>query len=178
MISSPELMQTLRRNLAFAAATALATACVSEPTPDEQGPMVSARRILALDFSAPKTAARVDRLTELPAAMQDELLRPEAWRSEERVLRDEVQRATAVPGQLRAGATAELGRRPTAFGRMLPDLHKWEQDLADDLDLSMRLLGTSRHPMGEISDREHRTDPNDDRPELTFWQRLRRRLRF
>jgi len=140
--------------------------------------MVSARRILALDFSAPKTAANVDRLTGLPASLQDELLRPQAWRSEGRVLRDEGKRAAAVPAQLRAGAAFELGRRPTAAGRMLPDLHKWEQDLADDLDLSMRLLGTSRHPMGEISDREHRTDPNDDRPELTFWQRLRRRLRF
>ena len=172
------MMTTLRSILASATAAALAAACVSEPTPDEQGPMVSARRILALDFSGRKTTANVDRLTGLPATLQDELLRPEAWRSEERVLRDEVQRATAVPGQLRAGATAELGRRPTAFGRMLPDLHKWEQDLADDLDLSMRLLGTSRHPMGEISDREHRTDPADDRPELTFWQRLRRRLRF
>ena len=172
-------MQILRRNLAYAAAAAaLATSCVSEPNPDEQGPMVSARRVLALDFGAPKTAARVDRLTGLPETLQDELLRPEAWHNDERVLHDELQRVTAVPGRLRAGATAELGRRPTAADRMLPDLHKWEQDLADDLDLSMRLLGTSQHPMGEISDREHRTDPNDDRPELTFWQRLRRRLRF
>ena len=110
-------MTTPRRILASATAAALAAACVSEPTPDEQGPMVSARRILALDFSAPKTAANVDRLTGLPASLQDELLRPQAWRSEGRVLRDEGKRAAAVPAArrrgLRAGPQAD-SRRPNA----------------------------------------------------------------
>jgi hypothetical protein len=38
------------------------------------------------------------------------------------------------------------------------------------------LLGFAHAPLPEISDRRHRTDPNDSRPEATWLQRLRRRL--
>ena len=79
---------------------------------------------------------------------------------------------------IRAGVTAAATRHPTELDRWLLDVKAFERDAAEDLALSMRLLGTSLHPLSETSDREHRTDPTDDRPELTFWQRLRRRLRL
>jgi hypothetical protein len=48
--------------------------------------------------------------------------------------------------------------------------------LAADLANLPAMLGLERRAMGEHDDREHRTDPNDNRPEKSFGERLARRL--
>jgi hypothetical protein len=156
----------------------LLAGCVGSPPANDRGVRISAQRLLALDFGSKVTGARIDRLTTLPAAFGDELQRPTIWSDGNRPLRDELRRATNLPGQLRAGARFELLRAPRRLDLLLPDLHDFEQDVADDLDQGLRLFGTGLHPLGEISDREHRVDHRDERPELTLLQRLRRRLRL
>jgi hypothetical protein len=49
---------------------------------------------------------------------------------------------------------------------------RWAENLAN----LPAMLGLERRPIGEIDDREHRTDPHDDRPEMSFGERLLRRL--
>ncbi|MGC6489515.1 MAG: hypothetical protein ACON4Z_17855 [Planctomycetota bacterium] len=154
----------------------LLSACVAPPAPDSEGALPSAQRLLAAEFGAQATAERVDRLAAAPGALLDSLRWPTAWSRERQPLRRELGRAEALPARLQAGALAELRRHPARPGWWRAQVLDWEQDLADDLDLSMRLLATSPRPLNEISDREHRVDPQDTRPELTFWERLRRRL--
>jgi len=152
------------------------TACVAPPAPGRRDAVASAQRLLAKEFGAQTTSERLDRIAAAPGALLGSARWPTAWSEDRRPLQRELERATALRADLVAGAAHEAGRRPSRAGLWRGLVTDWEQDLADDLELSMRLLATSPRPLGEISDREHRTAPTDDRPELTFWQRLRRRL--
>ena len=155
----------------------LAASCVHAPSRDQAGPLASAQRLLAREFGAGVTSSRLARLSELPGTMTDELTRVSRWQHGGRDWTSELRRPSGVATGLRDAAGAELSRAPS-LERAWPNLRALEQDMANDLDLVTKLIGTSLHPLGEISDREHRTDPNDQRPEQTFWQRLRRRLRL
>ena len=156
----------------------LAAGCVSEPRANEKGVRISAQRLLALDFGSKTTGRRLDRLESLPAAFAKDLQRPVAWRQSGQTVRDELRRVSTLPDKLRAGAGYELLRAPKRLDLLLPSVQEFEQSVADGLDQGLRLLGTSLHPLGEISDREPRTDHEAERPELTLLQRLRRRLRL
>ena len=177
MTSLHAMIRPLRLLLAAALLSFTAAGCIHAPDPAARGPLSSARRLLAREFSPTVTAARVETLGEVPGALSRELTRPAKWRLESASASETLRRAGGVAKQLAGGAAHELARRPT-LDQAIPDLRAFEQDMADDLALSMKLLGTSLHPLAETSDRRHRTDPSDDRPEATFWQRLRRRLRL
>jgi hypothetical protein len=152
--------------------------CVAPEEPGRIPTMPTARRLLAAEFGAQATAERLDRITAAPRALVDSVRWPTAWSRGRRPLQSELNRAATLPRTLAAGASAELQRRPRRTGWWTGAVLDWEQDLANDLDLTMRLLATSPRPLGEIRDRTHRVDPADDGPEPTFWERLRRRLRL
>ena len=163
---------------ALAVALLLLAGCVSEPQPGATAALVSAQRLLASEFGQRAANERTRRLSALPQALGTELERPSRWLRSSAGIEREARRASHAATSIRAGVTAAATRHPTELDRWLLDVKAFERDAAEDLALSMRLLGTSLHPLSETSDREHRTDPTDDRPELTFWQRLRRRLRL
>jgi hypothetical protein len=73
---------------------------------------------------------------------------------------------------------AELHRRPNPKALQLPTPHELGQDIADDIEVSLLVVGPWHRPMGEIDDRRHRTRYDDDSPEATWWQRIKRRLRL
>ncbi|MCK5944198.1 MAG: hypothetical protein KAI24_19585 [Planctomycetes bacterium] len=152
--------------------------CVGSPRDDESGPRFSAQRLLALDFGTRTSARRLDRLTTLPAAFVEELQRGNGVADELRPLHDDVRRVSLLPGKLLEGFAFEARRHPLRLDLLLPSRFEFEQDVADDLANGLFLLGPSLHPLGEISDREHRTRHDDDRPERTLLERLRRRLRL
>ena len=154
----------------------LAAGCVSEPQPGSPDAIESARRLIVGEFRGTAGSARLRRVAALPRAVGRELRRPADWRRVTAAVDREAARASQAVTRAREGVGAVFARRPADIDRWLLDVHAFERDIADDLALSMRLIATSLHPLGEISDRRHRTDPRDDRPEKTFWQRLRRRL--
>ena len=91
-------------------------------------------------------------------------------------------RTMALPARIGEFAAAE-GRRSSDAVQAVPPLlrqvgdpNRFAATTARDLERAGFLLGLERRPLGEIDDREHRTDPDDDRPEKTFWQRLWRRV--
>ena len=177
MRSLHAMSRTPRLSPAAALLSLAAAGCIHAPDPAASGPLSSARRLLAREFSPAAAEASIQTLGKLPGALTRELTRPAKWRLQRATASDALRRAGGVAQRLAGGVAHELARRP-ALDQAIPDLHAFEQDMADDLDLSMKLLGTSLHPLAEPDDRRHRTDPSDDRPEATFWQRLRRRLRL
>lgn len=151
------------------------SACSTPPVPMRApaSPLAAFERVLAIDFrpasrlpAALKRVAsgahhelgRIDRATERGTGLAGELQR--------------LPRAEASAAQL---AGDELRRRPD-FAALAPEPHRLGQDLADALvDVPVH-LGFAGAPLDEIDDRRHRTDPHDDRPQRSFWQRLSRRL--
>lgn len=152
------------------------SACVTPPERGSRGALSSAQRLMASEFGLQATSERIDRLAAAPGALLGSLRWPTAWSDERRALPRELERAVSLPEHIVDGALKEIRRRPRRAGWWSAAVIDWEQDLANDLDLSMRLLATSPRPLGETSDRVHRVDPADDRPEATFWERLSRRL--
>jgi hypothetical protein len=168
---------TIRSALRVAAASAalLLPACVSDAAADDRGPLRGARRLLALDYGTRSGRPRIAALRSLPTALDHELRRPSAWITDLGGLRTPGRARSAADGLL-SGVRHELDRRPTATRALTLDVYDLEEDLADDLDLGLRLLGPGNRPLDELSDRVHRTDRRDVGPEATLWQRLRRRL--
>ena len=162
----------------WTAPLALMAACATHPGAAQNGAVGSVRRFVAAELSANAIAEQASQITALPRLLGAELERVHHWPDVARGLRSELRGARQISRQLYSGARAELARRPRRLDPITPNVRDWEQHMADDLDLTMRLLGTSPQPLSEISDRSHRTDPRDNRDELTFWQRLRRRLRL
>ena len=164
--------------------TSMMAGCVATPSPDEDGLLAGAQRVLALDFGRKVTGPRVNRLTRLPAALAGELTRPQS------TLRISGNRslATTAKGELRRGSSAgallsqlwrsESRRRPHPIENVWPSSFDFAQNTANSIETIGSVLGPGRRPLDEIGDYTHRTDHTDDRPELSFWQRLRRRLPF
>jgi hypothetical protein len=86
----------------------------------------------------------------------------------------------AVPARAQTALAGELARveRVRIPAPLLPAPEGWAQHTASALSVVPHVLGLDRRPLGEPSDREHRTDLHDERPEATFWQRLWRRLQL
>lgn len=86
----------------------------------------------------------------------------------------------AVPARVEAAIAGELARveRLRIPSPLLPAPEAWAQQTASALSVVPYVLGLDRRPLREPSDREHRTDLHDDRPEVTFWHRIWRRLQL
>lgn len=153
--------------------------CVSEPEIAERGLGASVRHLLAFEFSPGRTAERAQKLHAVSSALSHELRRPIGLPATAAAMGTELRRTGNLLDHAGDTVRSELGRRPNAtIERLTPSRHELAQDTSDGLDLMLYLLGPSNHPLGEIDDREHRTDHRDDRPERTLWQRLRRRLQL
>lgn len=109
--------------------------------------------------------------------------------------RGELARGSDLPDRLGEAAGHELdrGRRvPTAVHALGSEAERLGPATAAARGLAARLAGDpiaalavapavtglDRPWLSEPDDRRHRTDPADDRPEPTLWERLRRRLRL
>lgn len=167
-----------RQRLTPLLAVTLLAACVTQPTPYKHGLVPSAKRVLARDFSARATAAQINRLRNLPKLLGTELLRAETVLSvnQNGHAKRELMRANRIVTQATKAIDLELRRYPDNFSRFWPTRLEFSQDVANNLATAAHLIGPRKRVMQEITDQVHRTDHTDRRPELTWWQRLFRRL--
>jgi hypothetical protein len=161
----------------------LCAACWSPPEPGRpRTPLQSLQRPLQPDLSTASFAARTRRLAAMFVQMTGEPGR--------------IQKTVPVAERLFAGEVARTGRLPATAtwivhdeadrtaalqgdaGDLLHEVVTPEGDGDRHAAIGARLLGIDRRPLGEIDDRQHRTDPDDNRAEATLWQRLVRRLRL
>ncbi|MBL8754526.1 MAG: hypothetical protein JNK15_14575 [Planctomycetes bacterium] len=143
--------------------------------PRERSPIAAAERVLAVEFG-PRRATAFGMLPErVRAGGNRELRRLGSLPAPTATLAAEAERVPAAARDLRGLAKAEAARRPHVPDGVLPDAKTVGQALADGL-ADLPALLWPRRPLAEIDDARHRTDPNDRRPETSFWQRLRRRL--
>lgn len=176
---SPPFRRGVRRGAgtaALALAAALAAACAGPAASHGRDPVAAARRVLAVDFGGRHGDLRGDRLARWPARAGRELARLPGLASIAPTARAEFARPATLAADARSLAAHELERRPDPSRLSLPTAQRLGQHLADDLAAALGLFGTWDHPLDEIDDRRHRTRFDDDRPEATLWQRLRRRL--
>lgn len=153
------------------------TAACSAPEPDRRHTALqSAAAVLAIDFSPAAVHRRSASWARLPSAMRTEFSRAGELTEPVGAVAPELHRVNDLRSTAGAIAGDELARRPA-----VPEhLRRWGstlgQNLADDMvEMATAVMGRHR-AMPEIDDRRHRTDPHDDHPEATVWQRLRRRL--
>jgi hypothetical protein len=165
-VRSPLLLVLLLVAGAFAA-------CVGPATERRRTPWSSAARVLALDLSA--QAQRPQRLARLAAAPAREVARVPDLLAGVPSPVEELRRVQAAERRGVDIARAEAKRRVEVPASLRPDPRELGQDLADGLADTFHVLA-ERPVMPERDDRHHRTDPDDQRPEATLWQRVRRRL--
>lgn len=177
------LLERPGRSVAFAA-TALLTAalagCVGNPTFQEaRSPWHKVERLLALDFSnqaAQRRRRGIERMLDLP---QREMTRvPRLVTALDGAPERMTRRAAGLPGRISRVLGGEFDRAQKLPGHLpaMPDPDRIARTLARDVERAGHVLGLERRPLGEPSDPEHRTDPHDDRPVMSWWQRLRRRI--
>jgi len=169
----------LRRGcLVLLAALAALGGCINTSGSSARGPLHGLESWLTPDFGVENFARRADRLSQLGPHVATEAAR--------------AGRLTAVPGKIVAHDTKAFADMPHRFADMAgselerrPHLRsvapigtpdEFAARLASDLANLPAMLGLERRPMGEHDDREHRTNPDDNRPEKTFGERLLRRL--
>ncbi|MFY9343753.1 MAG: hypothetical protein WAT39_14790, partial [Planctomycetota bacterium] len=85
-------------------------------------------------------------------------------------------RIDALASRATGLATTESERRPRLPFPPLATPRSFGRDLIAGLGTLPALGRLERPVLGEIDDRMHRTDPHDDHPEASLWQRFRRRL--
>jgi hypothetical protein len=165
-------------NRAALAAAAVLAACVHAPRIDERGMLASARHVLSIDFDASHAARRAGNLARWPGRVGDELRRAPDVVALPAAAADEFARPATLVAAAGSLTANELHRRPNPAALQLPTPHQLGQQVADDLETSLLVVGPWHRPMGEIDDRRHRTRYDDDSPEATWWQRIKRRLRL
>ena len=145
-----------------------------------RGPLTGVERWLTPDFAVDNFARRADRLARVGPGFVTEAARTERLaKAPAKLVEHEAKGFAGMPRQLSVIASSELRRRPElkSIAPMgTPD--EVARRLAANLANLPAMLGLERRPLGERDDREHRTDPHDDRPEKTFGERLLRRLRL
>lgn len=156
---------------------ALAGGCTAPP-PEARGPRAGLERMLAIDFGSSAMARRHAGWTRVRSGVAAELRRPSAWPRTLAGADDELQRLHTAKTDATSLLAAEAKRHPTVPATLQVAPNTWARDLAASLAALPAVLGLEHRPLREPGDREHRTDPNDDRPEATLWQRLARRLRL
>lgn len=162
-----------------AISTCLLAGCFSPPERGDQSPPARVARVLDADWSVAGWNTRCEAFARSWAALGPELQRVERLPIHAAGLATGAPAALgAVPARAAAALAGELTRlehlRVPAPLRLHPEA--WAQQAASALAVLPYLLGFDRRPLGEPSDREHRTDLHDERPEATFWQRIGRRL--
>jgi len=141
--------------------------------------LTRAGHVFASDFSVAGWKHRSDGFARAVAAVPGEVDRVQRLEPlATAIAHSTVQRAVLVPQHAMTLVTTEAARpahlRSPDFTRLGPD--RIAHDVAEALAGVPMLLGFDRRPLGEWDDREHRTDPHDDRPEATLWRRVARRL--
>lgn len=153
----------------------LLAACAAAPD-DERGPLAAARRVLAIDFGPRANEQRSVAWQRLRAAVQSESTRAGSLPLPSALLAAEGQR-TAHARSTAATTVGLVARRPRPVpGALRPDPAQWAAGLVDALAALPAVLRLEQRAMGEATDRRHRTDPNDERPETSLLRRLVRRL--
>ncbi len=173
----------MRTSAPIACAGLLLGACWSPPEPGRpRTPLQSLQRPLAPDLTTAAFAARTHGLAAALARLAAEPARigtavPVAGR----LVAGEYTRAVDLPAATAGLVHAAADRAaalPGSAGGVLRHVAAADGDREHHVAATVRLLGVDRQPLGEIGDRQHRTDPDDDRAEAGLWQRLVRRLRL
>lgn len=145
----------------------------------EQSPLRTLARIGAIDFAPDASRRRLDGLLRPVRGLGGELQRVQHLAPlDEHDLAHEARRSEHAAADVAAAVAHEFGRARD-LGRVflpLPSPDRWSVVFAEDLASLGVVLGLDRRPLGEPDDREHRTSPDDERPEKSWWQRLQRRL--
>lgn len=153
----------------------LVVACTAPAPARRTTPWDSAARVLAIDFGPRTARASARMLIGLPGAAVREAARAESASLHFARVAAEGARARHLATQAAACAQDEVSRHPR-FAALLPKPEAAAQRLANDLGTLPTLLLCEHEPLGEITDRRHRTDASDDRPQASWLDRLRRRL--
>ncbi len=159
-----------------------AAGCYTPPDGnDARTPTAKLQRFFAADLSIAGWQRRSEGFARLGPALGTEAARvdrfaPAAESLTTSVATDTVDLRDGIAGF--AAAEVTHLERAEVPAQLRPSADRWAGQVADCLALMPTLLGLDRRMLGEPSDREHRTDPHDDRPEATLWQRLSRRLGF
>lgn len=159
----------------------LLAGCFSPPEREDQSPPARVARVLDADWSVSGWNTRSDAFGRTWAAFGPELQRVERLPARATTLTNGVPEAAgSVPARAAAAFAGELARveRLQVPSPLRPDTEVWAEQTASALSVVPHVLGLDRRPLGEPSDREHRTDLRDERPEVTFWQRVWRRLQL
>ncbi|MBX3463362.1 MAG: hypothetical protein KF830_09335 [Planctomycetes bacterium] len=160
----------------------LLAACVAPPEPGVRPTALqSLQRPLVPDLTPAAFTTRMHGLAFVLGELAEEPARlHRALSTPERVLAGTTRRADALAEDVVAAPRAELGRladlEPNA--RAVGPLLLPDGDAAHRRAAAARLLGVAKPPLDEISDRHHRTDPDDDAPEMALPERVLRRLRL
>lgn len=164
-------------------ATTLLGACSASPQPRQPELQRVAGRVTAIDLGLQSSVRRLDnlqrRLAEAPGELMrlDQLARPQST-SRDSLLSAPLRRVAALPTTLARLAGGELNRRPEPPAELWRQPQQYARDLAEGVVTAATLLQGSAHPLDESDDRHHRTSPHDDRPEASWLDRIRRRLRW
>lgn len=158
----------------------LAVGCYTPPDGTEaRTPTAKLQRVFASDLSIAGWQHRSEGFSRLGPALGAEAARVERFApSVGSMTTGFTTDATDLPDGIAQLVGAEVGhlQRAQVPAQLRPSADRWAGQVADCLALLPVMFGFDRRMLGEPSDREHRTDPHDDRPEATLWQRLSRRL--
>lgn len=115
-------------------------------------------------------------LQRAPAALAAEFGRAPDLQRSLPPLQPELARLQAAKQQLSGIVGSETSRQPTLPVPLAQLPQRWTQGLVDALANVPYVLGLHRRPLGELDDRQHRTDPFDARPAAGWLARINRRL--
>ena len=155
------------------------TGCITDSRHrSARGPLHGVESWLTPDFGVENFARRADRLAQVgPHAAAEAARAGHLTVVPSKVVERDAKAFAGMPERLSGIVASELERRPHLRSVAVmgtPD--EVAARLAANLANLPAMLGLERRPLGEIDDREHRTDPHDDRPEKSFGERLLRRL--
>lgn len=166
----------MRAHCALPGLLLLLGACANHAPARRASPLDGLSRVAALDVGPRAMHRRLASLDRVQDRVLDDL--PGAAPAQAAHLLDrEAARASRPLDHGEQLFARELARTPALPPAWLPTRSSVGQDLADGLHRVGELLLPAQL-LPERDDRRHRTDPADDRPEASWWQRLRRRLRF
>jgi hypothetical protein len=165
-----------------AALCCLLAGCYTAPRlQEDRSPVSRVQHVFARDFSTSGWLAHYENVARLLGGTGPEIARVQHLQAQATTLASAGQTKVAgVPEKAGSLALSELGRwqRARVPADLEPSPERWATTLADRMANVPRFLRLDRRPMSEPGDLEHRTDPHDERPEATFWERVWRRLQL
>lgn len=165
-----------------AALGCLLAGCYAAPRlQEDRSPVSRVQNVFARDFSTSGWRAHYENVARLLGGAGTEVARIQHLQAGATTLASASQTKVAgMPEKAGSLALSELGRwqRARVPEDLEPSPERWAATLADRLASVPRFLRLDRRPLNEPDDLEHRTDPHDERPEATFWERVWRRLQL